>query len=749
MTAAQRSAALYGYASQFSVAAGQGLSFHVSAEGVDRYTAQLVRLRHGVDRPDGPGFRELELPSALDGEYEGTRQPDNSGSYLEIPDPHRTIADARSVSVTLDLFATLPDGPLQAVLGRWDADVQRGFALVLDGGHLELWVGDGRKHAAAVCDQPVEPHAWYSIVAGFDLDNGAVWLHQLPRRVRADRVFPGVGRAVAASAEARVAQAASGSDAPFRIAAMSRRRGETWAAEAHFNGKIANPVLKTADGMVLAAWDFAVSDRPDGALLRHVADTSGNGLNGECVNTPTRGVTSADWDGTAEDYRANPECYGAIHFHDDDLDDARWPTAMELHVSRDMQSGVYAIRLRAEGAEEHIPFFVRPGEHQERSPVALLIPTGSYLAYANDRLPFDAAGAELLAGHVPVVHDDDLQLQEHYDFGHSCYELHSDGSGVVFSSRRRPVINMRPRYLGWFMAEGPWQFPADLCIVDWLEELGIAYDVICDEDLHREGVDLLAHYAVVLTGSHPEYVSGRELDALETYVSGSGRLMYLGGNGFYWLVSYDPDKPYLMEVRRSENGSRPHQASPGEHHHQTTGERCGMWRSKRRAPQRLFGVGMGSEGFDRSAGYRRMPDSHKEAAAFIFEGVTDRPMFGDYGLMGGGAAGAELDRYDLDLGSSPHALLLASSAGLHSDDYQQVSEDLLETPPITGGTQGVAVRSDVVYQPMPAGGAVFSVGSIAWTGALSHNDYSNDISRITANVLRRFLSSQPLASVDC
>jgi N,N-dimethylformamidase len=153
---------------------------------------------------------------------------------------------------------------------------------------------------------------------------------------------------------------------------------------------------------------------------------------------------------------------------------------------------------------------------------------------------------------------------------------------------------------------------------------------------------------------------------------------------------------------------------------------------------------MGSEGFDRSSGYQRMPDSHDPAAAFIFEGVAgDR--FGDFGLMGGGAAGAELDRYDTTLGSPPEAMLLASSVGLHSDNYQQVSEDLLETPPTTGGSQSLAVRSDVVYLPFVRGGGVFSVGSIAWTGALSHNGYDNAIARITENVLHRFLDPAPLA----
>jgi N,N-dimethylformamidase len=39
---------------------------------------------------------------------------------------------------------------------------------------------------------------------------------------------------------------------------------------------------------------------------------------------------------------------------------------------------------------------------------------------------------------------------------------------------------------------------------------------------------------------------------------------------------------------------------------------------------------------------------------------------------------------------------------------------------------------------------VFSTGSIAWTGSLSHNGYANNVSAVTANVLRRFLEPEPL-----
>ena len=414
-----------------------------------------------------------------------------------------------------------------------------------------------------------------------------------------------------------------------------------------------------------------------------------------------------------------------------------------MSVPNDLPSGVYAARLRGGGNEEHVPFFVRPASRAERNDVAVLFPTGSYLAYANDHLAFDFDGAELLVGHTPVVQREDLVLQEHYEFGRSCYEVHQDGSGVIFSTRRRPILTMRPRCLAWFLSEAPWQFPADLYIAHWLETENQAFDAITDEDLHRDGFEQLRDYRVVLTGSHPEYVSRTELDALEQYVSSGGRLMYLGGNGFYWVVSYHPEKPHLMEIRRPVAGTRPHEAAPGEHRHATSGERCGLWRHKGRPPQRLTGVGFSAQGFDRSTYYERLQDSFDERAAFIFEGIGADERIGDFGLVGEGAAGAEIDRFDPQLGSPLNALVLATSGPL-SDNYLMVSEEVLETPPGLGGTEQPTIRSDMVYSRLEGGGAVFSVGSIAWSASLSHNGYDNNVARITSNVLRRFLNSDPL-----
>jgi N,N-dimethylformamidase len=53
------------------------------------------------------------------------------------------------------------------------------------------------------------------------------------------------------------------------------------------------------------------------------------------------------------------------------------------------------------------------------------------------------------------------------------------------------------------------------------------------------------------------------------------------------------------------------------------------------------------------------------------------------------------------------------------------------------------VRADIVFFETSAGGAVFATGSIAWCCALSHNGYDNNVSRLTGNVLRRFLDPKP------
>jgi len=45
----------------------------------------------------------------------------------------------------------------------------------------------------------------------------------------------------------------------------------------------------------------------------------------------------------------------------------------------------------------------------------------------------------------------------------------------------------------------------------------------------------------------------------------------------------------------------------------------------------------------------------------------------------------------------------------------------------------------MTYFETARGGAVFSVGSINWIGSLTFNEAVNNVSKVTENVLRRFI----------
>ena len=397
-------------------------------------------------------------------------------------------------------------------------------------------------------------------------------------------------------------------------------------------------------------------------------------------------------------WSAAPDQYAAIHFHDDDLEDARWQPSFELVVPDGLRSGVYAVHLEAEQGEEDSPFFVRPRSGTATAAIAFVAPTLTYLAYANEWLYWNEGYREKRARVTPLDTEPpaiDRYLAEHRELGLSLYDLHSDGSGCRYSSRLRPILNMRPTYRAWRLHDAPRHFAADLYLVGWLEARGFAYDVLTDEDLHREGHHLLGRYRVVLTGSHPAYVTSAMHAAIRHYLDHGGRLMYLGGNGFYWVTSIDPRRPHLVELRRGTTGTRAWESLPGEEYHSTTGELGGLWRRRGQAPQRLAGVGFAAQGWGGAAGYARLPASHDPRAAFIFEGLGDDEVIGDFGF----------------------ALLLATGAGRHTDYYQVTVEDVPIMVPGQGGTESPKVRADMVFFETARGGAVFSVGSINWLGS--------------------------------
>ena len=379
---------------------------------------------------------------------------------------------------------------------------------------------------------------------------------------------------------------------------------------------------------LVAAWDFS----KDISTTR-VTDVGPHGLHGSAVQMPTRGVTGHNHTGRETNFRLAPDEYGAIHFHDDDLEDALWEVDFELTVPDDLRSGVYAAWVRSGDDEDYITFFVRPADGAKTAPIGVLMSTVSYVTYANFR---DVDGGFWNPERVPNA-DPSLNPASHEFLRANqmpgLYDFHTDGTGAALCSWRRPILNMRAtyRYRVW---SAPSRFPADLYMIDWLEARGLAYDVITDHDLHAQGADLLKRHRVIISGSHPEYWTSPMIQGLETFLDDGGRMMYLGGNGFFGVTAVDPNRPHVVEVRRW-GTSWPFEHAPAERVIATTGELGGTWRNRGRPPQALVGIGCGSAGFDKGSPYFRLPDSHDPRAAFIFDGIGDDERIGDIPFAGG------------------------------------------------------------------------------------------------------------------
>jgi N,N-dimethylformamidase len=742
---------IMGYADRHSVRPGERIRFMVSCEAKS-YRADIVRIVCGDLNPDGPGFKEKAVRTAASGAYRGRRQAIVAGSYAIVP--HRRALE-RLASFTFQalIWPTTPGKGRQFICSKWDARHDAGFGVTLEAdGALGVLIGDGRGRPAVVSSGvPMLARRWYFVGVAFDADSREVALHQ-----EALVEYPRVQQSARVSAKVRAARAGANEAPLLFAAALDGKAGAR--PTALYNGKIDSPRLAdralsraemgllatgaTAPAIrdaVLGCWDFS-RDIPG----LEVTDLSPNALHGETVNLPARAMTGHNWTGEVMDWKLAPEQYGAIHFHDDDLYDTGWEIDFELVVPKSLKSGLYAARLRAGGEVDYVPFAVRPLPGREQS-ICLLLPTASYLAYANERFTFNVPPLEVVSGRLPPLDKYSLYLNEHREMGGSCYDHHSDDSGVCHSSRLRPILNMRPGHVSCLGGHGSslWQFNADTHITDWLEAQGYAFDVVTDEDLHHEGLSLLEPYRVVISGTHPEYHSTPMWDAMKAWQDRGGRLMYLGANGWYWKIAWHPYLPGVIEVRRCEGGVRAWTAAAGEYYHSFTGEYGGLWRNQGRPPQVLTGVGFTAQGFDVSAPYERLAGSFDPRAAFIFKGVKKGGLIGDFGLIGGGAAGLELDRADLGLGTPPHALVLATSQGRHTDVYLLVCEEINVTVPGLGGTENALVRADMVFYETANGGAVWSTGSIAWAGSLAHNRYDNDVSRITKNVLDRFLDPKP------
>ncbi|MGI4840319.1 MAG: N,N-dimethylformamidase beta subunit family domain-containing protein [Janthinobacterium lividum] len=713
--------AVIGYVSPLSARAGQQLEFKISSTEGREISATVLRLDCCDPNPAGPGTKSVAVDFGLMSRYPATQQRSYLGSCLFGSVP--AISETPDLKVTLRIKPTFFGNADQTIFALQHKGGSKGLALIHRQGALFA-----RRLGQVSIDEALDLALTLDQWTDLDVVVGLRGVTVSTSNVANGEIHQGYAAQMGLRDDLRSAD---------HICFAATWMGHPVNA---FNGLIEAPCLSStvpseqpSEPQTLARWDFAT-----GATNQWVEDVIDRSRHLTLVNAPMRAVRSSSWSGRNMHFKHAPHEYAAIAFHSDDLDDCQWETTIAMTVPADVPSGVYGLKVDNELGSDTIPFYVLAGDTLPRKRIVFLAPTFTYMAYANHARGNFAGPLEARVREWGAYANNPDAIGA---FGYSTYNRHPDGSGVTLSSRLRPMMTMRPGYLVYHDENGSGMrgFSADSHLTSWLMTKGFEFDVLTDEDLDREGVDALSPYDVVLTGSQPEYHTRSTLEALIAYRGKGGKLMYMGGNGFYWKIGRDAAQPHLIEVRRAEGGMRVWASQPGEYYHQLDGEYGGLWRRNGITPQRVAGVGFTAEGAFEGTYYVRTKESFRTELAFLFDGIPADQRIGDFGLSGGGAAGFEIDQACPGLGTEDFVTVIAASEG-HGPTFVHTYEELLLPDVFDGGPRPYGgMRANIVYGLAGNGGGLFSVGSITFCGSLSHENYTNNVSRLVENCLRKFL----------
>lgn len=700
---------------------GETLRCHVSLVGDDLTAAatcrpSLVRVV-GFDADARSEVCE-PIPSSLDGsEFVARVEATRTGSYAQAP-LHTVGAGQQVRAIRIAFQATREVGSEQALMSLRDSGGDE-LTLALDAELHPLLIAESNGLSTSLRLQRVELDQWHTLTASLDEQTNALRLRCLP-----------ASGADYQEASCEVGRLPRLVEATVSFAARSARSGGT--GEWFFTGRLEDPIVAASEGSrqlesaeewreaaaggdLLAWWDFGIS-----IDSFELADVSGRGQHGSLHGVPQRAVTGSCWDGQTPSLHAAPEQYRAAHFWADAIEDAGWPAAVCVDLPKQLRSGVYGIRLETAEDIDIVPFVVAP-KAKVPAEIALLLPTATYMAYSNARFTWEKVNWEVQRDRGVKLGRSEQILLDHPELGASSYDQYLDGNNITLVSWLRPNLDMRSAQ------RREENYPSDLHLIAWLEEQGYRYDVITDHDLDQEGVELLGRYRLVVTGTHPEYVSSRSVSALEQFVSSGGRLAVLGGNVFHYLVAFSSERPWLMEVRKPWNRPRGTRAA-AEGVMALTGENGAAQGPRPGEP--LLGTSTASMGFDGGRPYERLAESHTGPAAFVFDGL-EADTIGD----GGPASSVVHQEWDNTEDVEPdqriegfarlHLLARSRSATIDARWF---------------GATKQRNRAEMTLSTFESGGAVFSVASMAWCLCLARED----VSRVTRNVVNRFLDPAPV-----
>jgi hypothetical protein len=232
---------------------------------------------------------------------------------------------------------------------------------------------------------------------------------------------------------------------------------------------------------------------------------------------------------------------------------------------------------------------------------------------------------------------------------------------------------------------------AELWVLDWLHTTGYRFDSYTDTDFHR-GIPNLAAYRGLILQTHPEYWTQPMRDALGAYIDDGGNVLYLAGNGVFELVRMSIDERTLDLFTGGSYPSR----EPSYFRNLTPQQ-----------PERnVLGVAYLGNNWNTFAPFRVLDAAHH---LFAGTGVANSGLIGIYGINGGGASGWEMDTSIA--GTAPDGTIVTGWLG----NDRGIAPANLEL--LARGTNP-GYGADITYYQTPAGGFVFSAGSLSFGGSL-------------------------------
>lgn len=722
---------LHAYADGESVAAGEVIRFHVSSEAPYRF--RVTKL--GLEVDDRKSDKTVHLSSRM---FPAKLQAIHPGSYVRAA---KNLPDEELKELTLECWVRpWKVSGWQGVLTQHDYPDRCGVGLFINGaGQAAFTVGTGGPfdRQAVVNSGKLKVRHWYHLVGTWNGKKIALWVN---------------GKKASEWSAPADAKARRTGAAPLRIGAY----GHNGKTSSFLDGDIAMPAIYSR---ALSAEEIAEQFNlrglvePDrrGVLACwplmeergvKVADSSGNGFDGEIVNLGTWMIGGPSFDGAKisryADYQPeqDPMRGHGLRLASDDLYDCGWSMTQEFRVPKKAKSGIYAAWFEFELNEKPhrypVTFIVCKAAKAKKAPLALLCATTTWRAYSG--APF--------AKNVP-------RENRFWSTGGQANDPANPTSYCMYRDHRfgQPAYQVGLR-MPWPVAGPEVRYSKDQVDYShlmrgerfthvWLEKQGYDFDVYTSLDLHRDP-DLLKGYRALIINGHDEYWSKEMYEGVDRYLKNGGSVAVLSGNTMFWRVTFDEELG-TMECRKYGPGIGGRKfANVGEIWHSHDGQRGSLMRNCGYPSWKVIGLDCsGWWGGANNGVYTPTQTNH-----FLYR-TPEKVSFEDRGTFG-------------------HAPTCYRRAGGHEGDIRLSSFAKPVQPVPEGGVfpeepKGIktvanikrknaraldyfarfgkvdeATLVDMIWWERPQGGTVFHAGAIAWGWTL---DVDPKQTKIMRNVL--------------